>query len=114
MTDKRKTFRFRPGKNHFVDKDRIFTFWEDQRVVRAGYERRNYVDLIAEYGTVERLPKENEATMMVRLDDDTVCPWSPLEAMPHREWAKRQRDRFRDRAKAYNDFLSTLDENGRR
>jgi hypothetical protein len=107
----RETYRHRNGGGHWASAEVIHTFWLGQRVIRS-YERRNYIDQIAEEGVVATLPTKRGDSLSVRIADGTEHPWSATEATPYRVWAERNGQRLRNAAKAYTDHLKTVDENG--
>lgn len=109
---RKKTYRHKNTGGSWIAPDHIHTFWVGQRVVRTG-DRRNYVDEAIETAVVVELPNKKSPWLIVdNSNSSTRSQWSTGECMPVRVYLQRQRDRFRNLAKAWDSDLKRVNENG--
>lgn len=111
MSEARKTYRHRNGKNSWAAKDLIHTFWVGQRVARSS-ERKAYTDVIAQLAVVTALPSPGSRYLTVELEHGGVDQWSATECIPIRVLVDNNRKRFAAVSKEHAVTLAKLDDNG--
>lgn len=108
MTEK-ETYRFRNSKRSYSVGPHPL-FWVGQRVARS-WERRNFIDVVAQVGVVTALPTDGYGTLTVEVDG-VEKKWSHSECKPVKVHYEIQRKRLASVAKDFANLRDSLDENG--